>query len=216
MKKFKFLALFFFITLMICLSACDTSVKKDEADDDVADTSTTTTSVTSDSDFQAVNINYPIVLEYSSGVGAWVSTITINEDGTFVGEYHDQEMGDRGDEFPNGTRFYSLFSGNFTDIKQIDDYTFSLTVENITTEQEWGYTNVEDGVRYIATYPAGLVEYVDEEAVIVRDYLLYLPGMKTDGLPEEFLTWSAQYAEDKNETLSGYALMNTKTYDGFF
>ena len=215
MKNLKLLSRLMVLVMLLCLSACDGSDKQDRTGGDTVITTTTTKEV-GDAAFQPISISYPITMSFSSGVGAWYSSITIHEDGTFVGEYHDQEMGAQGDEYSNGTRIYSFFSGNFIDIKQIDADTFSLTIENITTEHEWEYSYIEDGFRYVATYPVGLVEYVDGEAEIVREYLLYIPGTKTNTLPEEFLSWSTQYVNEKIEALSGYALMNTKTYDGFF
>lgn len=177
---------------------------------------TVTTTVTTDSNDEPLipaEIPYPLDLFYSSGAGAWYSSITLYEDGSFVGEHHDSDMGDVGDGYPNGTRSFCKFSGKFTNIKQIDNYTFSLTLESVTKVQEEGYTYIDEGVRYIVSYPVGLTEWQD--STLVRDYLLYVPETKTSTLPEEFLWWSLHDAE-KLETLSEYGLMNTKTQGGFF
>ena len=39
---------------------------------------------------------------FGSGVGAWCTTLQIQPDGSFEGQYHDSDMGDTGDGYPNG------------------------------------------------------------------------------------------------------------------
>lgn len=68
----------------------------------------------------------PKKFTFSSGAGGWATEITLNDDGNFNGQYYDFEMGDRGDEYPNGTVYISNFSGKFTIPKQIDEYTYSM------------------------------------------------------------------------------------------
>ena len=43
------------------------------------------------------------LFEFSSGVGAWSTELTMLEDGTFWGNFHDSEMGETGEGYPNGT-----------------------------------------------------------------------------------------------------------------
>ena len=50
--------------------------------------------------------------------------------GSFEGSYYDADMGDRGENYPNGTVYLCNFSGKFTDITQVNDYTYSMTLEN--------------------------------------------------------------------------------------
>ena len=38
---------------------------------------------------------------FGSGAGAWSTTLTIHEDGSFFGVYRDSDMGDIGDGYPN-------------------------------------------------------------------------------------------------------------------
>ena len=63
---------------------------------------------------------------FASGAGAWGTMITLNRDGSFEGSYSDSEMGDSGENYPHGSVYVSEFSGQFDDIKQVDDHTYSM------------------------------------------------------------------------------------------
>ncbi len=52
---------------------------------------------------------------FASGAGAWATSLKLSEDGSFVGGYHDSDMGDSGDGYPNGTIYVCGFSGKFSD-----------------------------------------------------------------------------------------------------
>ena len=54
----------------------------------------------------------PIDLEFSSGAGAWGTGLTLAADGSFSGEYHDSDMGDSGDDYPDGTVYLCNFPGS--------------------------------------------------------------------------------------------------------
>ncbi len=151
----------------------------------------------------------PIDLEFSSGVGAWGTGLTLAADGSFSGEYHDSDMGDGGDDYPDGTVYLCNFSGKFTEIKQLDDHSYSLTLEELSSDYEQGKEWVEDGVRYVSSEPYGVEQG--------KDFILYLPDTPTDGLNEEFLSWwPGQYQEDQSDTLDFYGLYNVDMGYGFF
>ena len=40
---------------------------------------------------------------FTSGAGGWSTQLSLNRDGSFTGEFHDSEMGDRTEEYPNGS-----------------------------------------------------------------------------------------------------------------
>ena len=46
---------------------------------------------------------FPMELIFSSGAGAWRTTLTLNRDGSFSGSFRDSDMGDRTDDYTNGT-----------------------------------------------------------------------------------------------------------------
>ena len=98
---------------------------------------------------------------FTSGAGAWDSTLILSEDGSFVGNYHDADAGDSGDGYPNGTLYYCDFYGKFTQPEKINDYTYEMQLENIATKETEGDTEIKDGVKYIYTGPAGLEEVYD-------------------------------------------------------
>lgn len=118
-------------------------------------------------------------------------------------------MGDSEESYPDGTMYLCNFSGKFTDIKQLDDHSYSLTLDELTSDYEQGKEWVEDGVRYVSSEPYGVEEG--------KDFILYLPDTPTEGLNEEFLSWwPGQYQEDQSDTLGFYGLYNVDMGYGFF
>lgn len=144
---------------------------------------------------------------FTSGAGAWDSTLILSEDGSFVGNYHDADAGDSGDGYPNGTLYYCDFYGKFTQPEKINDYTYEMQLENIATKETEGDTEIKGGVKYIYTGPAGLEE--------VYDLYIYLPGAPLDELPERFLDWASLGLTDDDTTLPFYAIFNVLTFDTF-
>ena len=55
----------------------------------------------------------PLDFTFASGAGAWLTELMLEQDGSFAGQYHDSEMGDLGDDYPNGSCYISTFSGRF-------------------------------------------------------------------------------------------------------
>ena len=123
----------------------------------------------------------PLDLTFASGAGAWCTGLTLERDGSFAGAYHDSEMGDQGECYPNGSCYISTFSGRFGRIQQVDDHTWAMSLEELTVQETPGEEWIEDGIRYIAAEAYGLEEGTE--------YLLYSPETPTEGLDEEFLTW---------------------------
>ncbi len=148
---------------------------------------------------------------FASGAGAWSSELSLNPDGTFIGSYHDSDMGDDGEDYPNGTFYICTFSGRFGQVKRVDEYTYSMRLENLTVDpteaEEW----IEDGVRYVASVPYGL-EHADE-------VLVYLPGACLNDLPYGFRSWvampNAWSEEDQPAVLPFYGLYNVAEEQGW-
>ena len=153
---------------------------------------------------------FPMEFDFSSGAGAWGTALTLERDGTFSGSYHDSEMGESGDGYPKGTVYCAVFSGAFGDIRQVDDHTYALTLEEVTPQETPGTISVEEDIRYVAAEPYGLEEG--------KDFLLYTPETPTKGLDEEFLSWwPGRYpAEEQTGTLDCWGLWNQETGYGFF
>ncbi len=149
---------------------------------------------------------------FSSGAGGWATEITLHSDGTFEGNYHDSEMGESDDDYPNGTVYYCTFSGTFADIVQIDDTSYSMKLADITMQDPPGTEDIgeEEGIRYVADEPYGFEDGTE--------FIFYLSETPIEGFSEEFLLWWPYRFEDEvdRDTLSCYGLRNVKTDYGFF
>lgn len=151
------------------------------------------------------------VFGFSSGAGAWGTELSLEADGSFKGSYHDSDMGDMGDDYPNGTVYVCIFSGKFENISKLDDYTYSMTLGDITTEEEEGTEKIEDGFRYIYSTPYGLDGG--------KEFLFYTPQVPLENLSEEFLSWWPGRFSEESDTmtvLSQYGIENRETGCGFF
>lgn len=145
---------------------------------------------------------------FASGAGAWCTELHIHADGTFEGLHHDSDM-DTGADYPDGTVYYCNFSGKFTQPEKVNDYTYSMRIENLECEQEEGKVEIMDGVRYIGSYAYGLDD--------AEELLIYLPGSPLRELPEEYLRWVGYYdLESTTETtLPYYGIYNVIPEYGF-
>ncbi len=150
------------------------------------------------------------LFEFCSGAGGWSTELMINSDGTFEGNHHDSDMGDAGEEYPNGTLYYCSFTGKFTDLEKVDAFTWKMKLASLELEDEPEKEEIIDGVRNISSTAYGL-DGGDE-------FYLYLPGSKLAQLPEEFLWWVGyNNLEDTTETeLPFYGLYNIKMENGFY
>lgn len=150
----------------------------------------------------------PAEFNFSSGAGAWGTLITLNSDGSFEGLYHDSEMGEVGEAYPDGTVYLSEFHGCFDEIKQINDYSYSMVLKKLEIqdeEKEW----IENKIRYVISQPSGL-ETEDE-------FIFYLPQTPLEELSEEFLSWGqGKVSQSENKTLSSYGIYNKTQQSGFF
>ena len=144
---------------------------------------------------------------FGSGVGGWCTVLYIHEDGTFEGTYHDSEMGDIGEEYPNGSMYLSNFTGKFSNPEKVNNYTYSFRIEELKLGQETETEEIIEGVRYIYSDPYGLDE--------AENILIYLPEAPIGELPEEFMTWVRQALTDGAEKLPFYALYNETPGYGF-
>ena len=105
--------------------------------------------------------------EYTRGMGHWFTELTLQADGTFDGVYKD--FGD--------VRYISTFHGKFSDIRKINDYTYSMRLESLDMEQEPGARWTEDEGQYVAVEPEGLTN--------CEEFILYTPDAPIEELPEE-------------------------------
>lgn len=145
---------------------------------------------------------------FSSGAGGWYTVLYIHEDGSFDGHFQDSNLGDTGENYPNGTLYCSDFTGQFTEPEKVDDMTYRFQIESIDYLRK-GEEEIRYGVLYCYGDAYGL-----EGA---EDLYLYLPGSEIAGLPEGYRSWVGYYdLESTEETeLPFYGLYNEKAEAGF-
>ena len=147
---------------------------------------------------------------FLSGAGAWSTELVVSPDGSFTGYYHDTDMGDSGADYPNGTRYECDFSGTFALTEQRDEFTYILRLTSLALKEVPGTERVADGLKLISAEAYG-ISGGDE-------FMLYSPGSRSEGLPEEFLEWvrMASAWEEPPETLPFWGLYNLGEQAGFF
>jgi len=120
--------------------------------------------------------------EFTSGVGAWSTELTVNEDGTFSGTFHDANMGETGEGYEeNGTLYYSEFMGKFGEGKELEPFIYEVPIEEINYKNEPETERIEDGTKYIYSEAYGLS---GADSLIV-----YLPGTPIEKLDPGYMDW---------------------------
>ncbi len=153
----------------------------------------------------------PSTFMFTSGVGAWGSTIEIKADGSFTGTYHDTNMGESGPGYV-ATVYMSEFSGKFTNVKQVNDYTYSVQLGSLTYKTPIGTTKIvsEGNAR---------VRYVYEDAYGLaggKTFYFYTPDAPTSKLPDDFLGWVHWSLDSSRKNLGFYGLYNVTEKLGWF
>ena len=146
MKK---LQIFVCVLLMLCLAACgntDSGITTGTSADtkpEVTTEKTKNVSETTESG-EPFSPDQPVVdafsyadladltFTFSSGVGGWQTTMYIQADGSFTGEYFGSWLGETGEGYPDGTTYVCTFSGKFAPLSQLDDLTYTTAVESIS------------------------------------------------------------------------------------
>ena len=142
----------------------------------------------------------PDSFTFSSGVGAWATTLYLNDDGTFTGYYHDW---DASGKYDCPTYYICEFSGKFSEPVQQSEYIYSTALEylSIDSDGEIGDEYMVDGTFYVISSPYGM-EDADE-------FLIYLPGTSLSDIDEGFLGWNYISAEIRTTMPAGvYGLYN--------
>lgn len=173
------------------------------------DTEATTQASSETESSGVLPISEAINMTFASGAGGWSTELTLNPDGSFNGNYHDSEMGDNGDDYPNGTVYIATFTGHFGDIQKVNDYTYSMKLSDMNVEEK--EEKIEDGVRYV---PSDVYGISDGDT-----FYFYTKDAPVAELSEDFLSWRmavTSEAQQSADTLSGYGLYNEKEGCGFF
>ena len=145
--------------------------------------------------------------DFASGVGGWGTELIVGENGSFTGNYHDSEMGETGEGYPDGTVYGCSFHGQFTEPEMKDEYSWTV---KIAVELDEGQVPeaIEDAIRYVTSAPYGV-----EKA---QTLTIFLPGTPVERLPEGFVIWS--HLEDiapNAKTIPYYAIWSEADEAGF-
>lgn len=157
--------------------------------------------------------SFEILSEYSyefcSGAGGWSTNFNIEKDGYFHGNYHDSDMGDNGDDYPNGTLYSSSFSGHFKDLIKIDDYTYEMTMSDITYANEPGQEEIDtiEGIKIIYSEAYGLTG--------TDKFLVHLAGKPVNEISEEVYTWLSMVNGD-SDVLTFPCIENADQQEGIY
>ena len=128
---------------------------------------------------------------FSSGAGAWGEEFTMERDGYFTGKFHDSNMGENGEEYPNGTVYSCVYSGHFTDIAKAGEYIYEVKLKDISYKKEPGEEEILDGVKNV---------YTESYFMNVNDtFRIYLPGMPIDEMSDELYWWVKDYNQSESE-----------------
>ena len=157
----------------------------------------------------ALPADLPDVLTFCSGAGAWRTNLALTSDGSFTGQFTDW---DTAAQYPGGLYRICTFSGTFSDLRQLDEHSYSMMLENLTCQETEGEEWVEDGTLYIGSTPYGL-----EGGTA---FYLYAPEASTDVLTTESLQvewpqWNLPETVPEGQ-LGCWMLYNADMDQGFF
>ena len=156
-------------------------------------------------DFEALS---KLEWSFSSGAGAWSTDLRIQADGSFSGEYHDSEMGETGEGYPDGTVYGCSFTGTMSLAGKANEDAWILRVDSLTLDEGQVPEAIEDGLRFVTAGPYGISEG--------DEMLLYRPGTPVSALSEEMLIWAHVLdQETPPEALETWFLSSEKNESGF-
>ena len=143
---------------------------------------------------------------FCSGVGAWSTELQIRADGSFSGSFHDSEMGESAEDYPDGTVYVCTFSGRMSLAGQKDENTWEIRVDKL--EKEAAEETISDGIRYVPADPYGL-----SEGDVM---LLYAPGTPVNIFSEDMQLWAHVLEEETPPlALEHWFLCSEKNDSGF-
>ena len=97
-----------------------------------------------DSDENSLPLARDVNKTFSSGASGWEAIITLHPDGTFTGKYTDVDMRDSDDDYDITMRICE-FDGKFSDIKKVDDDSYSMTLEYCNSKDKVGARWIDGG-----------------------------------------------------------------------
>ena len=166
-------------------------------------------------------ITEPLDMVFCSGAGAWGTVLTLNPDGSFVGDYSDAD---------GLTHYVCQFHGQFGKVEKITDASWLLTMEELELDtshsvgEEWDEPYGDYMFHYISSAPNGF-DGADGTALKQgAQFMLYSPeatghepGTELYGAAE-FQSWMHGRREfnSEDDILGCWGLQNMETGRGFF
>ena len=143
---------------------------------------------------------------FCSGAGAWSTDLRFLPDGSFSGDYHDSDMGDTAETYPNGTVYICTFSGKMSLVEQVDKNSWKIHVDELTYTEPNGKEVIEDGCRYIYTDVYGLSAG--------DDMMLYCPGTPLDSFTDEMKFFAHAFDLTSLPSWYFYSSRNNSGFEG--
>lgn len=145
--------------------------------------------------------------EFSSGAGGWSEGFAIEKDGSFSGNFHDSDMGVTSEGYPDGTMYCSSYTGHFTELNKINDYTYEMKLADISYKDTVGTDEICDGMHFI---------YTESYCLGGNDtFKVYLPGTPLSELSEEECLWISYNNESETE-LTMIVIVDEKNEYGIY
>lgn len=168
-------------------------------------------------------ITEPLELAFYSGAGAWWTDLTLNPDGSFVGNYNDFDIGVL-------MVHVCQFHGQFGKVEKCTDNSWMLTLMELEIDtshsigEEWDESDGEYTYHYISSKPYG---FEDADGTVLKSgaqFILYSPdatghepGTELYGAME-FQSWMHKRHgfNSADDILGCWGLQNLETGEGFF
>lgn len=146
----------------------------------------------------------------SSGNGGWYDRITIEQDGSYVGEYRDYDLGGSSDpaKYPNGSLKIADYTGRLSKAKKNDDGTITMdityklhgTIGEVKDVDGTETTTIDAQLKNyskVTIYPAGY-----NHADFSRDIRTWAPWYGDDSYLSKQTRYPVIVASDKNGDLA--------------
>ncbi|MBR3593423.1 MAG: hypothetical protein IKL44_01990 [Clostridia bacterium] len=149
----------------------------------------------------------PLSLRAQNEFTLGVTTLTIDENGKFAGQYSETITNDKADAYPQGTFYSSNFTGEFAGFSVENDYTIELTLYNPKVEGEKNAESIDEtvGIRYLNALPKAFEKSETE-------FTLFTPEAPKAAVPSGVLSVLPYGTSDNIEL---YVLYNNETGDIF-
>ena len=155
--------------------------------------------------FLEMKAYFPLYFSLSRVDKGTATSFTVDRDGNIEGKYDEYD-------FDNGVTTINEFTGRFTDVKKLDEYSYSLTMSELElkyTPDTEGYETLSNGYEAYRIY---ITPYGLEDSSAVH-YILYVPGTPVSKLDDRILENMNEYHVEslkEQDVLEEYILFNTE------